>query len=258
MTRRDRPTPLRRSGGVLLAVLALAGCGDDEQGSETSRLIEEASRTTLAKGTARQHLDFRTEPGRKLAFSLDGLVDMAADDERGTIRYDSFEGVAPGTEVEYVTFDEIDYFREAGTESWLKTETTEQDALANSSDIPSGLRRLGAVTNDARPVGRETIRGVPTTKYEARADLVQSLRTVPPEQRDEALKLARIHKKKEMPAQVWIDSGGAIRRLRYDLDFDNLRIPSNGEDTIVVVVDLFEFGVDARIQPPPPEQTVEE
>jgi hypothetical protein len=251
---------------LFLAVVALAGCGgsadsgdgDRERRSEASVLIERASRATLAQGTARQYLDFRTEPQRKLAFTAEGLVDMAGDDERGTFSYESFQDVDPGTEIEYITFDEIDYFRQAGTESWIKTKTTAEDALANSNDVTSGLQRAGAVSNDARPVGRESVRGVPTIKYEATTDLARVPQSVPADQRDEALKVLRIYKTRELPFQIWIDDDGLIRRIRYDIDWDDLHVPSNGEERMVVVLDLFEFGVDARIQPPPPEQTVEE
>lgn len=265
MTRRDRPTRLRRSGAVFAAALALVGCGgggegggDEQRRSEASVLIAEASRATLAKGTARQYLDFHTEPARRLAFTMDGVVDMRADDSRGTIRYEAFEGVDPGTEIEIITFDDIDYFRQGGEETWLKTETTEEDAVANSQDVPDGLRNLGAVTNDARARGRESIRGVPTTKYTATVDAERIPETLPPDQRDTARRGLRLFKEPVLPAQVWIDDDGLIRRLRYDFDFDNLRAPSNGEERMVMTVDLFGFGTDARVQAPPPEQTVDE
>src|SRR5829696_26974 len=265
MTRRDRPTRLRRCGAALWAAAALGGCGggdgadaDDERRSEASVLISQAGKTTLAKATARQYLDFHTEPARKVAFTMDGVVDIGADDSRGTIRYEAFEGVDPGTEVEIITFDDIDYFRQGGEESWLKTETTEEDAIANSSDVPDGLRNLGAVTNDARARGRESIRGVPTTRYTATVDAERIPDTLPPEQRDTARRKLQVLKEPELPVQVWIDDAGVIRRLSYEFDLDNLRAPSAGEERMVATIDLFDFGVDARVQAPPPEQTVEE
>jgi hypothetical protein len=267
MTRRDRPTPLRRSGVVFALVLALAGCGggagndggdDPEKRSQASILIEDASRATLARGTTRQYLDFHTEPERKVAFTAEGVADMRADDERGTFRYEKFEDLEQGTEIEFIFHDEVDYFRAGGTESWIKTKTTEEDAVANSNDVTSGLQRAGAVSNDARPVGRESIRGVPTIKYEATSDLNRMVETLPPDQRDEAEKMLRVFKTRELPFEIWIDDDGLIRRMRNVIESDDLILGLGGEDRMVAVLDLYDFGADARVEPPPPEQTVDE
>src|SRR5687767_8630185 len=103
MTRRDRPTRFRRSGAVLLAVLALAGCGggggDDggDDGSRASIIIGDAARKTLAAGTAREHGEFHTEPKRAMDFVTDTVVDFPGDDFKGTFTYNAFEGLEPGT-----------------------------------------------------------------------------------------------------------------------------------------------------------------
>jgi hypothetical protein len=241
------------------AVLAIAGCGNGEEADEgdpaASRAIRAASAATLARGTARQHIDFRTEPDGTLDFSVDGLVDFEADDERGTFTYRAFPGVDLGTKVDIITVDEIDYIHVPGESIWLKTKTTEQDAISNATDIPSSLRYFGDVTEGARAEGSEIVRGVRTTRYRVTVGIEEPPPGLDAEGRERYKRTIRAFKDKRLPAKVWIDKRGLIRRIAYTIEFATLARLMGREDGVDLVAELYDFGVPAHITPPPPERT---
>jgi hypothetical protein len=257
---------LRRSGAVFLAAVALAGCGGgggDDGGDDQSRasiIIADASRKTLAAGTAREHVEAHTEPNRSMDFETEGVVDFKADDTRGTFTYHAFEGLDPGTKIEAITHDEIDYFKLPGDENWVKTETAPQDAIANSTDGASSLRWLGIVTDDARVQGKQAIRGTQTTRYSAVIDLRKVGKEIPAGERLAYSAVVQAFKNPRIPVTVWIDDRtGLIRRMHHELPFSNIKAPPpEGEKALVATADWYDFGVEARVEPPPPDQTEEE
>ena len=63
-----------------------------------------------------------------------------------------------------------------------------------------------------------------------------------------------------LPADLWVDHAGRMRKMRYRVD-----LPSAGgdtatqtdHDTMSVAMELYEFGVPVRVEPPPPDQVVD-
>jgi len=257
---------LRRSGAVLVALLALAGCGGgggsdggDDQ-SRASIIIADASRKTLAAGTAREHAEFHSEPKRSMDFVTDTVVDFPGDDFKGTFTYNAFEDLEPGTKLDAIHHDDIDYFKLPEEQKWTKTKTSAQDAIGNSVDVTSALRWFGEVTDDARVEGKETVRGAPATRYRAILDLRKVAKQVPPGQRLAYSAVVRVFRDPRIPFKIWIDDrSGIIRRMENEISFANLKAPApEGESKLTGFAEWYDFGVEARIEPPPPEQTEEE
>ena len=245
-----RRATARRS--VALVILAVAGCGDEDTSDPAAaRRIAEAAERTLDTGSARQRVELRVAD--QIDATIVGVVDLVRDDSRAHITYRRFPGLDPGDEVDLITHDDVDYFREPGSQRWLETETTEEDAISNALDVPSSLQSLGSVSEDVRERGRERRDGVVVTRSSAHVAPARVAETFPDEQAERYRRRARALPD-EVPVEIWIDREDRIREMHYDFIVDRPGILP-GEARIVVTLELDDFGVDARIERPPPRLT---
>jgi len=112
-------------------------------------------------------------------------------------------------------------------------------------------------------VGSETIRGADTTHYHATLDLAKSVdvngKNVPPGLRDAMKQFAGLFG--TIPADVWIDADGRMRRERIEIDFGKV-LRGLGGDTgseadnavITETLDFYDFGAPVHIEAPPADQ----
>jgi hypothetical protein len=116
----------------------------------------------------------------------------------------------------------------------------------------------GAVTD----MGREQIRGVDTTHLHATVKLRDALNSATGAQRD---RLQRAIDQlgdtgtslvdAEVPTDVFIDDNGMVREIVFDFS-----VPDSSESAAskaTLTVDLFDFGTDVGINPPPPDQVTD-
>ena len=182
----------------------------------------------------------------ELDFTMRGVLDIENDDVRARITYRRFPDLPPGTRVDMITVDEIDYFRPQGTRRWVKTETSEDDAVANALDVPSSLGSLGAVSEDVERIGRERLAGVQTTRYSATVDTDRVAEALPDDEAERYRSKIKPLQGDELPMGAWIDGEGMIRRVGY-----RMSVPRAGAERIVVKIDLSDFGLPVDIEPPP-------
>jgi hypothetical protein len=112
---------------------------------------------------------------------------------------------------------------------------------ANQADPSQALKMLMA-SSRARPMGKEWIRGVATTRYAFVIDFDQLVHD------NKALEQFKsVTGTSSIPAQAWIDARGRVRRLNVQMSMGaHLGSPM----TMTITEDLYDFGVRTDIEPP--------
>lgn len=128
-------------------------------------------------------------------------------------------------------------------EGWSAFKGTDRDGPRAADDPLWLLDALLGVRDDVTELGAEEVRGVPTTRYEITIDLASA---------DEQLESGitapgprpyrSLH---ELPAQVWIDDQGLVRRMSYEI-----AEPMGYWQT----TELWDYGLDVDIAVPSPEE----
>jgi hypothetical protein len=128
-------------------------------------------------------------------------------------------------------------------------------AAVADRDGPRGLKdplwpldALYGARDDAEETGPEDVRGVATIRYRLTVDLVRADAALPagvsvPEGPYRALS--------QLPAEVWLDDDGLIRRVAVT---QTPGAPAGSQHW--VVAELWDFGVAAEINMPPPDQVL--
>lgn len=115
----------------------------------------------------------------------------------------------------------------------------------------------------ATEVGREDVRGVPTTHYRGVVNFEDALASLDDEDRD-ALRnsLAALGNdidfgSFEFPVDVWIDDQGLPRRMSMAMDMGGLadEIPSG--TTMTFSMELYDFGIPVDVQAPPAHEVTD-
>jgi hypothetical protein len=128
------------------------------------------------------------------------------------------------------------------------------DSLNTSGGPSQGIDFLKAA-GQAETVGRETLRGVPTTRYHVLVDLARLPAVVPANLRagaqQEAELLKRISGQDTLPIDVWIDAGKRLRRYQAQIP-----LCYQGERTSESEsVELYDYGTQSVPAPPPLSDT---
>lgn len=129
-----------------------------------------------------------------------------------------------------------------------------------STDPRSVLDALKAVSGPLETVGREEIRGTGTTHYRAALD--------PTEIADEVVKtgatddvLGSVRDAlaqsglQSIPVDVWVDDDGLLRRMQIDVTMAQTGFA--GETSMRMTFDLFDYGAEVDVTPPPAELVVD-
>ncbi len=285
---------MRRSGVaiVVAAALGLAACGgggsakpaskttNSTQPVASRKVVLTAITTTAAAQTARVEMQMKMSAESNGSFDVtaDGVTDFGSGDSDLTMHFDGPIGSAMGDGFEIRVVGGTVYMRLPSAlqlplmqgKSWIAVDGTSDGGslsspfgLGTQSDPTKALAYLETVSNDVRAVGSEPIRGVDTTHYTATLDLGKAIdantKNVPPGLRDSMKELAGLFG--NIPADVWIDSDGRLRRMSLRLDLGEMLgglAPSgpNGADHVVITetYDLYDFGTPVNVEAPPPDQ----
>jgi hypothetical protein len=245
---------------VLVAVataVVLAGCGG------TSASLEDAADATAAE-TSRFEMTMRfSDASVKGAGELMATGAFDYPNERATI---AVSGSFPffGDEVlmrEVRVLGRTTYLRWTvkGRSYWTKdTHDDEPSGDPNELLIPfpgsptnptDVLTRVLLASDENDEVGTEEIRGTETTHYRARVDLKKLVQQLPPRDRpdEDVMELWDGH---FVPVELWIDEESRLRRITLE--------PPAGEDGDMTTVELFDYGVEVDVEPPPAEELTSE
>lgn len=238
-----------------LLVLVASGCGDGRPDDP----VEAALEATVEAGTARFELESVAEGFQLRETTVtraNGAVDFRANRRRTFLEVELIEGPAqlPAGVIERgeILVDGTDrYVQSAGDDRWV---LYDDDVAVPPRGPPTGrdtvelLEGLRHVTSEAEEAGEEDVRGTSTTRYEVTVDLTGG----DEERFGEHLS--------EVPAEVWVDADQRIRRLSYTAEVPEHEPaedegapprPTGVVGTVTMTVELFDFGADVDVDPPP-------
>jgi hypothetical protein len=146
--------------------------------------------------------------------------------------------------------------------SWVKMdlekladkEGVDLSALMNANQAdPSQTLAMLTASSDAHVVNYDRVRGVLTTHYALNVDL-KRLAKENKALRESLEQLMDAAGVDSYPAEAWIDNKGNVRKIKIDMSFNS---PVGGAFTMTMTEELYDFGVNATIQPPPASQVVD-
>lgn len=248
--------PLPAIPAVLLLVALAAGCGGPSAQEEVARAASSTVEADSLRAEVSGQIRVPGAPGGGVPIAGSAVVVDGGERVRGTVDLSAFEGPGgSGEPSETVVIGELAYFRfpllnaqlrEAGVEAdWLLADEQAQQA-AGLGTGPAGLGSadptevVGALRDSAREVeeaGSEDVRGAPTTRYTATVDL------------GTAEGRAEQGLPETVPTEVWIDEDGLVRRVRQ-----RFSVRQGGD--VDYTLELFDFGVQATVEPPPEADTI--
>lgn len=251
---------------LVLPVLAFVAAGCGSGGALALDPVASAATKTQQAGT--YAFDFTASMhvlGKPLAFSGSGQVDAANGALDMTMDLGSLlpasltQGAAATAEVRLV--DKVAYVnlpflasRLPSGKSWLKLDL---GALAGTAGLGSVdqadpqqyLQQLLASKNTQK-VGTDTIGGEQMTHYRTTIDPSARLGDLPANVRAQARKALQQLGTKGIPADVWVDSNGLLRRESVSLAFGKALQGA----TMSMTMNLHDFGTAVTVSAPPADE----
>jgi hypothetical protein len=272
--------------GLLLT--GLVACGGDDEEATPLEVVRAAATETAEARTARMEMSMTGSglPGlgdRTVAIDMDGVIDFDARTGQFTMDLSSLGIPGASGSVEMVFSDLVVYMKLPAAlagqlpKPWLKIDLAEAgrqegidlDALSQlgSSDPTQALDYLRGASSDITEVGREELRGTATTHYRATLDLRLAAQQLEGEQKQALEKLIATTGLGSYPAELWIDDDGRLRKMDLSIDLSQLKLPAReattsegaaaSAGTMNVTMELFDFGVDVDVAPPPAAEVVD-
>jgi hypothetical protein len=242
---------------ALFAVFALQGGDGDGGGGPLNAIAQAAVKTQNAGGGRATIQGVITKPDQAKPLALTGhLVYDASGVSQGTVLVSDPKS-GDSMKLELVQ-DETDmYMRSSkfGTlpdgREWMGLDLSLGGELDES--IPAGgdargeLELLEKATGGVEKVGKESVRGVPTTRYRGEISISESAERLREEGGESA---AAFIEKKGAPLQVeaWIDARGLVRRMGVAQSKPGEE--GEGPTTTDLHVDYFDFGTEPEIDVP--------
>lgn len=269
---------MKRPLVLLLVALSVAACGGGESLSVDDVAL--AADKTAEQKSARFEMTMRLsapDGQQDVEVTADGEIDY--ENQRSRMQMDmggliEAMGGRPGEDFRLeALFDYPDFYMRlprdllgesglpAGKE-WVKVDLQKAGGVLNDfqqlAQSPADqMQMLRTVSDGVEEKGKDEIRGIETTRFHAVVDvqrvLDEGLKNVPEQQRAAT---ARAMKQlieqsgvRELPMDVWLDGDGVLRRMAMDTE-----IPLAGQSESMrmqMTMDLFDFGADVDIEPPP-------
>jgi hypothetical protein len=253
--------------GALAVCLLLTACSSN--GGDATEVVREAPDKTIDAGSARATLSLGFMTGGSPAtIRGDGVFDLRNRLGGLTVDLGALGTSFGGAPVEAVIaaeglFVKLPPGENTGGRPWLKLDlaTLSRQAGLNlgslaqlqQSDPTQVLTYLKGALDDVKEVGEETQRGEDTTHYRGTIDLRKATASLPPEAQSGVEDAIASLGTSTLPADVWIDDDGRIRRLSFSADPDAEGPNPPGK----VDIELYDFGVTADIGVPPPDQVTD-
>lgn len=259
---------LRRVAACLVVVttpVALAACRDEQQ-ADALEIVTGAASETTAAGSARFEARSTLEISGQLELSLkleeSGVEDFESGDFEAVIRMsgpvDSVIELRGNAETEYWRISELDL---PPGKRWVRLDVDSLDLDSQNfavADPTDGLNFLRGLTKDPREVGRDEVRGTSVTHYGVTFDLqeqLEQLRAAGEEVSPEFTRMSELAGPlfpDEVPADVWIDDDGLVRRFEIRIAFEAF-----GADlSSTTRMDFYDFGTEVEVRVPPEDETI--
>ena len=248
---------------ILLAAIALAGCGGD---ATTLDPVAEAATKTSGVGSVRFQLRMSVpdpDTGELLRLSGPGVIarhgnlismrmHVAASGDTDAFTMDA----VMAKDAMYMRSPAFAIAMPRGKE-WLKLRDTDPFGNIGQNDPAQMLDYLRAA-GDVEEVGTARVQGLETTKYRATIVLDKVAQRVPEDRRHRVeAAIDQLHRLgvDSLPMTVWVDGKGLVRRATMDWAITN---PDDKTDKfrLTMTVDLFDFGTKARVTVPAAAKTM--
>ena len=247
---------MRRALALLLLVLPLAACGGASDVTSLDPVAQAADKTTNVAGAHFQMSGRITAPGEStLAFSGPGEIA-----DHGRILHmhmavpqallglkgsgsSEFEVVASGDSF-FLRGGIFDQFAHG---KWVLVKDNDPNFNLGQSDPAHMLQYLRATSN-VTEVGKDTVRGVSTTRYSARLQIDKVADRVSADAARALTQMTKTLGTKEIPMDVWVDADGLVRRVKLDWH------PKDA--SFLMTLDLFDFG-DVHVDVPSKSDAVD-
>ncbi len=273
---------------VLLVALLMvaAACGSGEEASAPKDDASPQAEVAAAAGKTADAGSYRAEfaltmdgaipgsPGRRVAMDGEGVFDAKAQSGRMTFDMSEFAkavGAQDFGDMEIVMERFVMYMKfpllqqlQPGMKPWIRFDLRKlaaQQGLdlaglqqVNQSDPRQALLYLRAASGPVDEVGEEDVRDVATTHYRMTVDL-EKVAKLDPEQRENVERVIEQSGVREVPTEVWVDDDGLVRRMK--LAYDDMRFAAGQRGDMAMTMELYDFGVDADVEPPPARQVVD-
>jgi hypothetical protein len=255
--------------------IATAGCGS---GAATLDPIAQAADATTHAGGARMAIRVRVaNQAKRESIVLEGSGDFNMGNQEGELLFQlgGTSGI-PAAKLKALHGGKLDFTelfahgslymssplfdgRLPGGAKWLKVDLSKvasaagidvQSLTSGQSDPTQYLQYLRAAGGNVKDVGRDTVRGTPTTHYTGTIDLSREAEKLPTQDR---AKLRAAMRKiiaqtgtSKIPVEVWIDAHHLVRRTRMEMSLD---IKGKSSDA-TIDYELFEFGPTPTVNVP--------
>jgi hypothetical protein len=252
---------------------ALVGCGGGDEASPNEAVAEAATKTT-DEGSSRIAFNASVKYPRRDAVTVsgDGVVDYKRRWARTT--YDFSQIFPIPTKMELISRGLIVYVKfplitnQLGlNKPWAKLDlrvlegdlgsSVEQLMQLSQADPSQVLDYLATSGRNGVELGAATVRGEDATHYRATVDLRDAAQKAPAQSREQARaaveRLIRLTGRERLPIDVWVGDD-LVRRLAMNFDITLTRLLKM---TLRLEIDLFDYGVQANIQPPPANQVAD-
>ena len=268
-----RPLLLVMTVAVSSGACAKGGTVDPSSPQAT---LAAAPGRTIAAGSARIAVDAAVQGQTKGTFAGDGA--FAFKTEQGQLELDLGPlGLAGAGRTEVLLDGDVVFLKLGGAlpglgqRPWVRIDLSKLkkgqgdgiEALRQlrANDPRAVLNELRGATGDADKVGAESVRGEATTHYRTTVDLDKAAAASPDAVRDDLTEVARQLGTSKLAMEAWLDADGRVRRLRYTIDLADLdeEAPAKGAGTgtVVATLELFDFGAEVTVAPPPADQTTD-
>jgi hypothetical protein len=260
---------MRRTWAAVPLALSLLveGCGDQQ--TVATQLARAADETETA-GTARMAMAMRVSHDRNVVLEgevMTGIVDFGAQRARLTVDMRRLfapvvSSIAPGLVLPVVEVVSV------GDKTWIGVPGpdgkpfVEVDAAAlaaggaeafNPTGDDSVVDYLRSIGGEVEEAGSDRVRNTVTKRYRFSLPLDVLDRTVPETLGAEFQRGIDELGIDALPGEAFVDGEGRLRRLQMELDLEQLDAELGGV-RLLVTFDLFDFGVEADVQPPPADQ----
>lgn len=254
---------------VAIAALALAlgACGGSREAKSPQAVLLGAPAKTTDAGTARMSMNMEmtglgsSVPGGTYSLPADGVVDLATGESETTIEMGGLGSVRMRI-VDGTIYYDFGAIAGSSQRPWVKVDLAElgfDPAMFSQgqSDPTQVLAYLAAASDDVREVGKEEVRGDPTTHYRAKINIAKALERpgLLPTLKRQLEQLLSQPGQEGLEIDVWIDAKGRARRIAYGLGLDNaLPEKSRGEvpagARMEIKMEMYDFGVPVDVAAP--------
>jgi hypothetical protein len=250
--------------GTLVLVLALAGCGGGSGGGAANAVSGEAIAAAAVKSS---------RPG---SVEADFKISGAGIDGKGSGVFNTGENSGQlsmkirirgfSVPIDSIVAGNLLYLRSSlfsqlgvsAGKQWVKVDLQQLaqqrgidlSSLASANPTPTSALAYLRGASHVKKVGTDSVQGVNTTHYKVTVDLERAARESSGSTRRSLRRLMQLSGVRKLPADVWIDGDGYLRKVQYAQ-------PAGNGRTVRLTMELHDFGRPVAVKPPPASSVVD-